>query len=155
MPFRAVALKPLDWAVSATGLLSLIALFLPWFGVSVAGFNATVSGWHTSYGWFGSVLVVVAAAWYVLMRGGAALPPLPVSGLAGALGTSAVGLLIVVVRWATLPRYGHLGQNINYGGRPGIWIAAVVAAVQVGVLALLFSRAGEPPPWKSSGGRHS
>jgi hypothetical protein len=149
MAFNTSTFRHADWAVMATGIVSLIALFLPWWGVSVLGYSASISGWRTSYGWLGGLLVVVGAAWFVLHRGGIRLPELPVSRLTAALGATILGLVIILVRWATLPRGGYLGRDFNYGGRAGIWIAAIAAAVQAGVLAGAFRRSGEHLPWKT------
>lgn len=149
------AFKPVDWAILATGLISFIALFLPWWGVSFGGYSATVSGWSTSYGWFGGLLVVAAAAWYVLSRGGVGLPKLPVGQTAAVAGVTALGLLIIVIRWITLPRGGYLGRTFDYGGRAGIWIAAIAAAAQVATLVVVFRQSGEPLPWKTGGSQTS
>jgi hypothetical protein len=153
MPFDTKSFRPVDWAIAATGLISLVALFLPWWGVTVLGFSASVSGWHTSYGWLGGLLVVVAAGWYVLTRRDSTLP----AGTAVAtLGVSLLGLLIILVRWLTLPRGEGQGHSFQYGGRAGIWIAVFAAVVQVGVLIVVFRQSGESLPWRSGGrgGRH-
>ncbi len=151
MALNTKAFTPLDWTVVATGLVSLVALFLPWWGVSVFGYSATVSGWNTSYGWFGGLLVVVAAIWYVLAKGGVGLPPLPTSTAVVTGGVSLAGFIIVIVRWITLPRGAAMGRAFEYGSRVGIWIAAIAAAVQVVALWVILRESGEPLPWKSSG----
>jgi hypothetical protein len=151
MPFDTKSFRPVDWVIAATGLISLVALFLPWWGVTVLGYSASVSGWHTSYGWLGGLLVVVAAGWYVLSRRDTALPPLPVSTSVATLGVSLLGLLIILVRWLTLPRGQGQGHFFQYGGRAGIWIAALAAAAQVGALLVVFRQSGEPLPWRSGG----
>lgn len=152
MPLETNGFRRVDWAVAATGLVSFLALFLPWWGVSFGGFSATVSGWHTSYGWVGGALVVLAALWYVLAAAGAGVPRLPVSAAMGAAGLTVVGLVIVLIRWLTLPRGGYLGRDFTYGGRAGIWIAVVAAVVQVVALVRVFRRSGETLPWRSRGG---
>lgn len=141
--------KPIDWAILATGALSLIALFLPWWGITAGGFSASVDGWHTSYGWFGAVLVVGASAWYVLARGSVGLSRLTGDQLIGTAGVTLVGFLIVIIRWITLPRGSALGQAFQYGGRAGIWIAAIAGAVQVAAMVALYRQSGEPLPWRS------
>lgn len=143
--------KPIDWTILATGVLSFVALFLPWWGVSAGGYSASVSGWNTSYGWFGAILVVAAAAWYVLARGNVGMRRLPGSQATGTAGLTILGFAIVVIRWITLPRGSAFGRAFNYGGRAGIWVAAIAAAVQVAAMVVLFRQSGEPLPWKSWG----
>lgn len=155
MPLETRSFKRVDWAVLATGVISLIALFLPWWGVSFGGFSASVSGWSTSYGWLGGLLVVVAAGWYILGRGGVSLPDLPLARITASLGVTVLGFVIILLRWLTLPRGGYLGHTFNYGGRVGIWIAAIAGAVQIGVLVVVFRQSGEQLPWKASGRPHT
>jgi hypothetical protein len=152
MPINSRSFERADWVVIATGAVSLIALFLPWWGVTIAGYNATVSGWNTSYGWFGGLLVFVAAGWYALARAGATMPRVPGSHLASAAAATIAGLVIIVLRWITLPRGGFLGQTFRYGGRAGIWVAVVAALVQAATLVSLYRRSGEPLPWRHGGG---
>ena len=152
MAFNAKYLKPLDWVVLATGLVSLVALFLPWWGVSFGGVSISVNGWHTSWGWFGGLVVVAGAAWYVLARSGASMPPLPITTVVAGLGSSLFGLVIILLRWLTLPRGDAFGRAFSYGGRAGIWIAALAAAVQVAALFVVFRRSGEQLPWKTRRG---
>ncbi|HET6965461.1 MAG TPA: hypothetical protein VFH58_11870 [Acidimicrobiales bacterium] len=141
--------KPIDWTIVATGVLSFIALFLPWWGVSFEGYGASVNGWNTSYGWFGALLVVGAAAWYVLARAGVGAARLEGTQAAGTAGVTILGFVIVLIRWITLPRGNAYGRAFHYGGRAGIWIAAIAAAVQVAAMVVLFRQSGEPMPWKS------
>lgn len=151
MPLDTKSFKRLDWVVLATGVISLIALFLPWWGVSVGALSASVSGWNTSYGWLGGLLVVLGSAWYVLGRAGVERPDLPVPHVVASVGVSGLGLLIILLRWVTLPSGGYLGRTFNYGSRAGIWIAAIAAAVQFGALVVAFRQSGEKLPWASSG----
>ncbi len=151
MALNTKAFKPLDWAVAVTGVVSLVALFLPWWGVTFEGFSSSISGWNTSYGWFGGLLVVLAAVWYVLAKGGVALPPLPGTTVVATGAVSLAGFVIIIVRWATLPRGQAMGRAFEYGGRAGIWIAAIAAAMQVAVLWVVLRQSGQPLPWRSSG----
>jgi hypothetical protein len=153
VPLETNGFRRVDSAVIATGLVSFLALFLPWWGVSFGGFSATVSGWHTSYGWVGGVLVVLGALWYALAAAGVGIPRLAASAAMGAAGVTVVGLVIVLIRWLTLPRGGYLGRDFTYGGRAGIWIAVIAAVVQVLALLRVSRRSGETLPWRSPGGR--
>lgn len=149
MAVNTKAFTPLDWTIVVTGLASLVALFLPWWGVSLFGYSATVNGWNTRFGWLGGLLVVLAAIWYVLAKGGVGLPPLPGSLVVVTGGVSLAGFLIVIVRWITLPRGEAMGRAFEYGSRVGIWIAGIAAAVQVVALWVILRESGQPLPWKS------
>ncbi len=154
MSFDAKRLGRLDWAVLGSGGIALIALFLPWYGVSIAGFSASVSGWSTGYGWLGAVLLVAGAAWFLLWRMEVDLPKVRFTPLVVTTGASAVGLALVIVRWITLPRAsgGVLGRSFNYGPRVGIWLTLVVGVIQVACAVVLFRQSGETLPWRASGG---
>lgn len=147
-------LSGLDWGVLVSGAVAFIALFLPWYGVSVAGFSASVSGWSTSYGWLGGLLIFGGAVWFFLWKYGVALPNDTASPLVVTVGASALGLLLVVIRWASLPRGGGgvLGRSFNYGPRAGIWIALIVGIVEVACAGILLARSGERLPWKAKPG---
>ena len=152
MAFDAKKLSRLDWGVVGAGGVAFIALFLPWYGVSAGGFSASVSGWSTSYGWLGGLLIVAAAVWFLLWRADAAIPKAPLSPLAATTGAAGLGTLLVILRWATLPR-GHAGvfgtTLFNYGPRVGIWITLIVGIVEVACAGVLFARSGEALPWKT------
>ena len=49
-----------DKVISVTALIALIGLFLPWYGFSSPLYSASVSGFSTSYGWLGALLIVAA-----------------------------------------------------------------------------------------------
>ena len=144
-------LTRLDWGVLGGGAVAFIALFLPWYGVSGAGFSDSVSGWSTSDGWLGGLLLVAAAVWFLLWRARTALPKTPVTPLAATTGVAALGLLVVIIRWVSLPRGGGgiLGKSFSYGPRAGIWIALIAGIVELACAAILLVRSGEPLPWKS------
>jgi hypothetical protein len=147
-----------EWGVIIAGGLAFISLFLPWYGVSVAGFSASVSGWNTSYGWLGGLLMTASAVCLALMRSDVKLPELPVSSLFVVLGTSALGLLIVALRWLTLPRGGSGLSGVgsySYGGRAGIWLALIVGIVQLVCAVLLFRESGEKLPWPAASSEDS
>lgn len=153
MAFDRKQLTRLDWGVLASGAVAFVALFLPWYGVSVAGFSASVSGWSTSYGWLGGLLLAAAAAWFLLWRTGATMPKVPVTPLVATVGAAALGLLLVIIRWASLPRGGGgavLGRSFNYGPRVGIWIALIAGIVELVCAGIMLTRSGEPLPWKAS-----
>jgi hypothetical protein len=66
------------------------------------------------------------------------------------LGASALGTLIVALRWLTLPS-GHGGitgvDNYSYGPRIGIILTLIVGIAQVVFAVQLFRASGEKLPW--------
>jgi hypothetical protein len=65
------SLSTRDQVAIGASAVALIALFLPWYGVSADGFSASVSGWSTSYGWLGAILIIAAGGLLVAHRAGA------------------------------------------------------------------------------------
>jgi len=151
--FDAKALSRLDWVVVGTAALALISLFLPWYGVSVVGFSASVTGWSTSYGWLGGLLIVGAGVYLVMQRSRVDLSRVKYGPAVVVLLASVVGTALVIIRWASLPR-GHGGvqgiATFNYGPRVGIVLTVIVGIVQSLCALSLFRASGEKLPWQSS-----
>jgi len=148
-------LSTVDRTVAAAGAIALVSLFLPWYGASSALYSASVSGFGTSYGWLGALLVAAAAAYLVLVRSGAKLPPLPFGPGVVVLGASLLGTVIVGFRWLTLPRgSGGVGgvTDFSYGPRVGIIVAVVAGIVQLVCAFRLFRSSGEAVPWAAKPG---
>jgi hypothetical protein len=143
-------LSTTDRVISITALIALIALFLPWYGASADGFSASVSGFSTSYGWLGALLVVLAGVYLVLLRSGSNMPKTSYGPGVIVLGASAIGALIVIIRWVTLPRGSgsSFGGSYSYGARIGIYIALIAAVVQTFYALRLFRSTGESLPWE-------
>jgi hypothetical protein len=152
--FDASKLSKLDWGVIGAGGIGLIALFLPWYGVSAGFYSASVSGWSTSYGWLGAILIIAAGVYLLLQRAQVNLPKLPVGAAVLVLGASLLGTLIVGLRWITLPS-GHAGvagvTYYSYGPRVGIILTLIVGIVQVVCAFALFRASGEAVPWATPG----
>ena len=69
MRFDWKQLSTLDRVVVGGAAVAFIALFLPWYGVSVGPFSASVSGWSAGFtGWAGGLLLTVAGVLLVLRR---------------------------------------------------------------------------------------
>ncbi|MDA8061125.1 MAG: hypothetical protein M0T80_01620 [Actinomycetota bacterium] len=127
----------------------LLALFLPWYGVSVASYSASVSGWGSGYGLLGGLLVVAAGVYLVLRRSG-------VEGLAKPspavtmLVASALGTLVVVLRLLGMPseHVALAGVSVlDDGPRFGIWLALVAGIAETVALVKVFRASGEDLPW--------
>jgi hypothetical protein len=116
--------------------------------VSAGAFSATVSGWSAGYGLLGALLLIAAAVFFLLVRAEVNLPKLPVTPLVITLAASALGLLLVVIRWISLPRGGggFGGRSYSYGGRFGIWITVLAGVVEVASAVMLFRKSGESLP---------
>jgi hypothetical protein len=141
---------PLDLAVLGGAGLAFIAGFLPWWGYDgpLDTFSASVNGWSTGFtGWAGTLLLTLAGVYLLLRRLSVSLPPAlnarPGVTLAG---TAALGLLLVIIRWASLPSIsGGLAGSI--GSKYGIWVAMIGGLVEVAGAVLALRASGEPLPW--------
>jgi hypothetical protein len=142
-------LSTADRVIAIAGLIGLIALFLPWYGFSSTYGSASVSGFGSGYGWLGGLLVVAGAAYLVLLRSGTNMPKTSIGPAVIVLGASAIGTVIVALRWLTLPRgsFAGAGSGFSYGARIGIYIALVAAIVQVVFSFRIFKASGEAMPW--------
>jgi hypothetical protein len=144
-------LSTLDRVVAVTAIVTLIALFLPWYGYSEAGFSASVSGFSTGYGWIGALLVIAAGVYLVRLRSGQSLPKLPAGPAFVVLGASALGTILIILRWVSLPKgsVGVAGTTFfSYGPRFGMMVALLAGVVQVVGATQLFRASGESVPWE-------
>ena len=140
-----------DWAIVGAAGLSFICLFLPWYGASYhsvyGSFSPSVSGWSTSYGWLGALLIIAAGVYLALLRSEVNLTKMPLTPAVVVLGAAALGTLIVVLRWITLPS-GHYGLvGYSEGPRVGIYLTIIAGVVQVVAAVGLFRSSGEKLPW--------
>lgn len=139
-----------DWTVVGAAFIALISLFLPWYGASVAGFSASVDGFSTSYGWLGGLLIIGAGVYLALVRSGADVSKIGVGPTVVVLGAAALGTLIVIIRWVTLPSGSYALAAYTYGPKAGIYLTILAGLVEVGAAFLIFRRSGEKLPWDSS-----
>jgi hypothetical protein len=147
--FDAKNLSTRDRVVIGASAVALIALFLPWYGFSSGIFSASVSGWSTSYGLLGGLLIVAAGALLLAHRSGVDTSRLGLTPAFLVLGTSALGTLIVVIRWLTLPsgHYAAGGAGFSYGPSVGIILTIVVGLAQAATALMMFRSSGEDFPW--------
>ena len=141
-------LDQLDRVVAITSAVTVISMFLPWYGASILGFSASVDGFGSGYGLIGALLIVAAGAYLVIVRSGNAVPSSIGPGVT-VLGLSAIGALLVVIRWISLPSGGGgiSGEPFSYGPRVGLYLTLVAGVVQVVIAFRLFKRSGEEIPW--------
>lgn len=150
MKFDLTRLGNLDRAIAGGALVVFIAGFLPWWGYTgpLDRYSASVSGWSAGFSaWAGTLLLVVAGILIVLRRSGAELPSLPVGPAVLVAGTASVGLLLVVIRWLTLPRV-HGGLAGSIGAKYGIWLALIAGAVETAAAIAELRASGERLPWQ-------
>jgi hypothetical protein len=135
-----------DRIVIGAGLLTLICLFLPWYGGSAGVYSASVSGFSTGYGWLGAILIILAAGYLAALRSGSNVPKISYGPGVTVLGLSLIGTIIVALRWITIPRGGGVGYS--YGPQYGLFITVIAGIVQVVLAFRLFKASGEAVPWE-------
>jgi hypothetical protein len=136
-----------DRIVVGMGVLTLICLFLPWYGVSAGPYSASVSGFSTSYGWLGAILIIVAAGYLAALRSGSNVPKISYGPGVTVLGLSLIGTVIVALRWLTIPKGGFAGYS--YGPEYGMYLVILAGIVQVILAFRLFKASGESVPWEN------
>lgn len=137
----------LDRVIAGGALVAFIAAFLPWYGVSVGPFSVTVDGWSAGFSaWAGALLLTAAGVLVVLHRSGAKLSGGQVDPSLLVAIVAAVGLLLVVIRWVSFPRYQASGLSYDVGARYGIYLALIagIAEVTSAVMAMRASREQAP-----------
>ena len=144
-------LNTVDRVIAGAALVAFITLFLPWYGVSVGGVDVSGSGGVT--GSIGALLLTAGGVLTVYRKAGGALhsgrhaaPSLVVVVLA------ALGLLLVIVRWITLPRYhaGGVGFSHSVGPRYGLYVALLAGIVETVAAVMAMRTPGEQAPWDQS-----
>jgi hypothetical protein len=115
------------------GLVLALSSFMSWYTVSLEGFTASVTGWHT--GLLGKLVFIVGAAVLVLLilrATGVELPPsVPLGMVIALLGATAT--VFVLVRLISIPDdFAPAGRSI------GIWISLLAALLLI-VAGLLRS----------------
>jgi hypothetical protein len=115
------------------GLVLALSSFMSWYTVSLEGFTASVTGWHT--GLLGKLVFFLGAAVLVLLilrATGVELPPsIPLGMVFAVLGATAT--VFVLVRLISIPDdFAPAGRSI------GIWISLLAALLLI-VAGLLRS----------------
>jgi hypothetical protein len=134
-------LETLDQLILGSAGVVLVASFLPWWGVTVGPLTLSVSAWSAGFTAWAGTLLLVAAGLLLLRRASVSLLPGKAGPSALIAGLAALGLLLVVIRWVSLPRY----RGVDVGARYGIYVALLAGLVEV-TAAVLKLRAGLEPP---------
>lgn len=148
MRFDLKQLNTLDRVIAGGAAVAFIASFLPWYGVSVGPFSASVSGWSAGFtAWAGAMLLALAGALLVARRSGGTLPSLQIGPSVLVAGIAALGLLLVIIRWTTLPRYHISDLSYDAGARYGLYIALSAGIAEVAAAVMQMRESGEKMPW--------
>jgi hypothetical protein len=143
MSFDWKRLSSLDRAIVVGAAVAFVAAFLPWYGASIGPFSVSVNGWSAGFSaWAGSLLLTAAGVLVVLRRSGVSLPSAIGPSLLVAAG-SGLGLLLVIIRWVSFPRY----HGIDVGARYGIYLALIAGIVVVTAAVMELRASGEQLPW--------
>jgi hypothetical protein len=143
-------LSTLDRAIVGGAGVAFISGFLPWWGYTgpLNVYSASVSGWSAGFtAWSGTLLLTIAGVYVVLLRSGVSLRALPVGPSVFVAALAALGLLVVIIRWLTLPSVPG-GIAGSYGARYGIWIALIAGIVETGAAVAELRASGEELPWR-------
>ena len=144
MSFDWKRLSTLDRAIIGGAAVAFIAAFLPWYGASVGPFSVSVDGWSAGFSaWAGSLLLTAAGVLLALRRSGVdfKLPNVGPALLVAAV--AALGLLLVIIRWISFPRY----RGADVGARYGIYLALIAGIVEAAAAIMQMRASGEPVPW--------
>ena len=125
-------LTPGDVSAGVGGIVLLISLFLPWYGISidVRGFSASTdgSGWEVfSFIDILLFLIAVAAIALVVLKAMEQLPaevPVPLV----LLGLGALALLLILYRLIDTPAPSDLPDEVDVTRKIGIFIGLIGAA---------------------------
>jgi hypothetical protein len=152
MSFDWKRMSTLDRAIAGAAGVAFIAAFLPWYGVSVGPLSLTVSGWSAGFtAWAGALLLTAAGVVLVLRRSGANFTMPNVGPSVLVAGIAALGLLLVIIRWITFPRYHAIGVSYGVGARYGIYLALIAGIVEVTAAVMAMRASGEQVPWAQAG----
>lgn len=153
--------SPLEWIGVAAGALALVVSFFSWRHVSgepaVVEFLRTlgVKTWYTAWGsgvtgWLPIVLLLGAAALILAPGFGARIKGVPFLWL----GLAAAALVIIIVRWATLPTPDTAllqarnlrPEDVDAGASIGLYLGLVAAAISALGAVLRVLAALRPRP---------
>ena len=121
--------------------VAFIAGFLPWWEAAGLG-GWSRSGWSAGFtAWAGTLLLTTAGVLVVLRRAGVSWPTTIVGASNLIAGVAAMGLLLVFIRWLSLPRFRSLG--FVEGDAYGIYVALIAGVVEVAAaVAEVFASGG-------------
>jgi hypothetical protein len=143
-----------EWIGLGAGLLAFIASFLPWYQVSASGIisvSYSFNAWSLGFAaWFPLLLLVAGAGLILAQQLGVNVPVVKPSWPLILLGIAVLSLVIMLLRWLTLPGASDyagldgLGDaGFSYGAGFGLYVG-LVAAILFGVSQyLVFQSSGQ------------
>lgn len=148
MRFDWKQLSTQDRVIVGGAAVAFIALFLPWYGISVGPFSASVDGWSAGFtAWAGGVLLTFAGALLAVRRSGGGMPSLRIGPSMLVAGIAALGLLLVIIRWTSLPRLHASALSYDAGARYGLYVALIAGIAEVAAAVVSLRESGERMPW--------
>jgi hypothetical protein len=170
--------NPLDWVIFVAAVLALIFSFFSFYTYNANGpakdacgqsgvpaevndlcSGDTASAWHGFFGWFGVVLVLIAAFFVAVAvfdpRTSLQVPPRFISVGIALLGVISLLIAIPVVPdWPPLGGLGSLGvtsysQVIDNGNGFSYWIVLILAIIVTALCGLRWTQTGRQLPGKS------
>ena len=114
----------------------------------------SVRGWSEgATAWVGTLLLVGAGIVVVLSRIGVFRLSVPRRGPALVAAASAVGFVLVLLRWLSLSR--HSGLGVDVGPMSGVHIALIAGAVEFAAAAVKLGLVAELLPGRMFQGRRA
>lgn len=140
-----------EWIGLGAGVLAFVASFLPWWEVSFSGpaaglgfvADGSLSAWSLGFfAWFPVLLLVASAGVMLAGHLGAQIPSVRVGWPVILLGVSVIALVIILLRWLTLPSPSGAFAltGVSYGAGFGLYVG-LIAAVLFGLAQYLIFRA--------------
>lgn len=134
-----------EWIGLSAGLIAFVASFLPWYDFSTSGLIAFSGSWNAwslgFFAWFPLLLLVAGSGVLLAQHLGANVPAIRPSWPIVLLGVAALALLIILIRWLTLP--GGSGAfadaGYSYGAGFGLYVG-LVASILFGVSQYMVFR---------------
>jgi hypothetical protein len=138
-------LSTADKVIGASALVFLIAMFLPWYGISFEGFgSASNSGWDYFLGGILPLLVVLAMVAQIAITkfSTTELPALPIPWSQVHVIGGAVVVVLVLLRTVIGSSEGSGGFEVDLDREYGLFVA-LIAAIGVGVGGYLKFQEGD------------
>jgi hypothetical protein len=130
-----------DKVAGAASLVLLIALFLPWYTVSVPGTSSTLSGAGIHRFLWLAVLLSIVVLTYLIVHATVGWDSTPMNRLAREpvlLGLSLVQLILVIIPFFDVP--DTLIRNVTVGYAYGAYIGLVAAIAALVTVVVPFAR---------------
>jgi hypothetical protein len=137
----------LDGVIVGGAVVVFVAAFLPWWGGSedLVGPIPSVHGWSEgATAWVGTLLLFGAGVMVALRRTGVFRPSDSGRWAALVLALSAVGFVLLLLRWLSMGR--SAGMGVDVGPMSGVHLALIAGAVELAAAAVKFGMFFERRP---------